>query len=73
MVITCCAGEKEKRQYKFCIDFRKVNAVTIKDAQPLPHIDDTLNSLGDASYFSTLDLASGRWRLTLQIGKRLHL
>ena len=38
-------------------------AVTIKDAQPLPRIDDTLHSLGDASYFSTLDLASSYWQV----------
>ena len=44
-------------------DLRKVNAVTTKDAQLLPCIDDTLDSLGDASHFSTLDLASGYWQV----------
>ena len=53
--------KKRDGSTRFCIDFRKVNAVTIKDARPLPRIDDTLDSLGDASYFSTLDLASGFW------------
>ena len=55
--------KKRDGSTRFCIDFRKVNAVTIKDAQSLPRIDDTLDSLGDASYFFTLDLASGYWQV----------
>jgi hypothetical protein len=55
--------KKRDGSARFCIDFRKVNVVTIKHAQPLPRIDDTLDSLGNASYFSTLDLASGYWQV----------
>ena len=44
---------------RFCIDFRKLNDVTIKDAHPLPRIDYTLEALKGAKYFSTLDLKSG--------------
>ena len=40
-----------------------VNDVTRKDAQPLPRIDDTLDAMGEACYFSTLDLASGYWQV----------
>ena len=41
------------------MDFRKLNDCTRKDAQPLPRIDESLDALGGACYFSTLDLASG--------------
>ena len=55
--------KKKDQSWRFCVDFRKVNAVTVKDAYPLPQIDSTLDSLADTKYFSTLDLASGYWQV----------
>ena len=51
--------KKKDGTLRFCIDFRKLNDVTVKDAHPLPRIDDTLEALKGAKIFSTLDLKFG--------------
>jgi hypothetical protein len=55
-----------KKKYgssRFCIYFRQLNSVTRKDAHPPPRIDDTLDALAGAQWFSTIDLASGYWQV----------
>ena len=56
---------EEKWQTTILCRLQKVNAITKKDAYPLPHIDEMLNALTGYSWFSTLDLASGYWQVAM--------
>jgi hypothetical protein len=48
-----------KRKWRICIDFRKLNEITVGDSYPLPNIQDILDKLGRTRYFTALDCASG--------------
>uniref|UniRef100_K7EXH9 Gypsy retrotransposon integrase-like protein 1 n=1 Tax=Pelodiscus sinensis TaxID=13735 RepID=K7EXH9_PELSI len=50
---------------RFCIDFRKVNAISRMDAYPMPRVEELLERLGRAQYLSTLDLTKGYWQIPL--------
>ena len=57
---------KKDGSWRFCINYRKLNAVTCRDAYLLPRIDSTLDSLAGATYFTMLDLASGYWQVAVK-------
>ena len=57
---------KANRTYRFCIDDRKLNAVTRASAYPLPHMDAILRKLQDARYISTIDLSSAYHQIPLR-------
>ena len=59
-------AKKKGGQLRLCCDFRYLNAVTIKDAYPIPRIDESLSKLGDAKFFTTLDLGSAFWQVPLR-------
>ena len=55
--------KKRDNTYRFCVDYRSLNALTKSDAFPLPRMDDLLDQLGQLKCFSTLDLAAGYWQI----------
>lgn len=57
---------KKDGTLRFCVDYRKLNNVTVKDSYPLPRIDDILDQLSGNAWFSTLDLKSGYWQLKIR-------
>ena len=62
--------KKKNGSWRFCIDYRQLNATTHQDAYPLPRIDVTLESLAGSALFTTLDLASGYWQVEIEEGDK---
>ena len=58
---------------RFCVDYRKVNEVTRKDAYPLPRVDGSIDALAGSRWFSILDLKSGYWQAEVALKHRQRL
>ncbi|KAL1140040.1 hypothetical protein AAG570_007017 [Ranatra chinensis] len=56
---------KKEGSYRFCVDYRKVNAVTRRDAYPLPYVNHILDRLRNARYLSSLYVKSAYWQVSL--------
>ena len=57
---------KKDNSLRFCIDFRKLDSRTLKDAYSLPRTEETIDSLAGSKYFSKLDLRSGYWQVEIK-------
>ncbi|XP_076300585.1 uncharacterized protein LOC143218903 [Lasioglossum baleicum] len=63
-------ARKKDGKHRFCVDFRRLNKVTKKDAYPLPQINAMLDKLRGARYLSTIDLKNGYWQVPLTPASR---
>jgi hypothetical protein len=61
---------KRNGKNRFCIDYSKLSALVKKDSYPLPRIDDCLDHLSRARYFTVLDAASGYWQIRVKSSDR---
>lgn len=61
---------KKDGTQRFCVDFRRLNAVTKKDAYPLPYISSILDRLRDARYISSIDIKSAYWQVPIAPNSR---
>lgn len=57
--------KKKDKTIRFCIDYRRLNAITVKDAFPLPRIDEIFDQLSQAIYFTKFDFKSGYFQVPL--------
>jgi Reverse transcriptase (RNA-dependent DNA polymerase)./Integrase core domain. len=62
--------KKKDQSFRFCVDYRKLNKVTERDAYPLPYISATLDKLRDARYLSSLDIKSAYFQVPLSESSR---
>ncbi|CAM5139039.1 unnamed protein product [Natator depressus] len=62
---------KKDGSVRFCVDYRKLNAITVSDAYPMPRPDELLDKLGGARYLTTMDLTKGYWQVPLDADARL--
>jgi len=64
--------KKKTGKWRLCVDFRQINAKSIKDAYPMPRINYILEQLREARYISSLDLKDGYWQIPLKADSRRY-
>jgi len=65
-----CLVKKKDGTFRFCVYYRRVNAVSKRDVFPIPDIHDALDHLGGSRYFAMIDLLSGYWQLRMTAALR---
>lgn len=63
--------KKKDGTFWFCVDFRQLNAITVKKRYPVPVIEELLDELDGASWLSSLDLAAGYHQIRLKLGEEV--
>ena len=58
--------KKKDGKNRFCVDYRKINAVTVVDNEPIPNMEEIISDVGGAKFFSKIDLCKGYWQIPVR-------
>ena len=61
-----CVKKKDQKEIRICLDFRQLNEITERPIFPIPNVDEILDHIGNARYFSTLDLGNAYYQIELE-------
>lgn len=63
---------KKTGDWRFCVDYRQLNRVTVPDKYPLPRISDLIQAVKGSMYFAALDLRGGYWQVPMEVSSIMY-